>query len=334
MPLNTEDILACEGHPTLLDRLAIATPRGQLMAMFGLGAELYVAPYDRKQLRLDMLDVQEDYYLRFKDQIDRCRFPSKKQPDGQIIKLTGESPFPAIRDAMGDWPSDRGYANELLRRYVHPDYPRDAGRITPWESNFLVAAERNNELSFFTNHLPIGDAQEGLHFDTLRECVLAWATRLKPAHGQAGFSVILEVGSISGQPYTYATLQRHPGLDIHAPVPFVMETKGIFNRIKCVNWLTVLGEPILEELGGIEAARRALEPDCTLYPYPGGLLIQAGPLPQLGDTHRGLIPERYRKVAQFTRTVRFEAYSQSGLFGVFKPLEERDEVLKWITRFD
>ena len=326
------DLLACEGHPSLLDRLAIATPRGQLMAMFGLGAELYVAPYDRKQLRLDMLDVQEDYYLRFKDHIDRY-LVDDVSGDGKILKLTG-NPIPEVRNLIGDWPSDQGYQSVLFKRYVHPDFPRNGGTVTPWVGSFLVSSARNNRFSHYASYLPVSNGQGGLHFDTLRECVLAWATRLKPAHGQAGFSVILEVGSISGQPYTYATLQRHPGLDIHAPVPFVMETKGIFNRIKCVNWLTVLGEPILEELGGIEAARRALEPDCTLYPYPGGLLIQAGPLPQLGDTHRGLIPERYRKVAQFTRTVRFEAYSQSGLFGVFKPLEERDEVLKWITRFD
>ncbi|NMG68826.1 hypothetical protein [Parazoarcus communis] len=54
------DLLACEGHPSLLDRLAIATPRGQLMAMFGLGAERYVAPYDRKQLRIDVSLVIAD----------------------------------------------------------------------------------------------------------------------------------------------------------------------------------------------------------------------------------------------------------------------------------
>lgn len=117
------------------------------------------------------------------------------------------------------------------------------------------------------------------------------------------------------------------------PFPSSWKPRASSTASNASNWLTVLGEPILEELGGIEAARRALEPDCTLYPYPGGLLIQAGPLPQLGDTHRGLIPERYRKVAQFTRTVRFEAY-RSSLFRVFEPMVGREEAVKWVRRFD
>lgn len=319
--------------PALLDRLAIATPRGQLAAMFGLGGELYLAPYDRAQLRLDMLDVQEDYYHRFKGNLDRCRFPSQAKPDGQIITLKGDNPFRMIREVMGEWPADRTYSNNLLKRYVHPDFRRNAGSVTPWLSDFMVAAENQDALSFLVFCLPIGDGLGGLHFDTLRQCMLDWAARLKPAHGQAGFTVILEIGSIWAEPYVYSTLQRHPGFDIHEPVAFKSETRGIFNRIKCINWLTVLGDPILDELGGLDAARKALEPDCTLHPYPGGVLIQAGSVPQLGDSFNGLIPEAYRKVAHFTRPVRFESY-RSSLFRVFEPMIGREEAVKWVKRFD
>lgn len=333
MPLSRDDILASQGNPTLLDRLAIATPRGQLKAMFGLGGELYVAPYDRAQMRLDLLDVQEDYYGRFGSQLDGARVDSEADPDGRIIKLSSPSPFVDIRRSIGNWFPNRAYTSVLFKRYVHPDFKRNAGTVTPWASVSFVAAESDDELSSQDFYLPVGDGHGGLHFDTLRECMLAWATRLKPAHGQAGFTVILEIGSISGEPYTYATLQRHPGLNIHQSIPFRMQTRGIFNRIKCVNWLTVLGDAILEELGGLDAARKALEPDCTLYPYPGGLLIQAGPLPQLGDSFNGMIPERYRKVAHFTRPVRFEAY-RSALFRVFEPMIGREEAVKWVRRFD
>jgi hypothetical protein len=106
-----------------------------------------------------------------------------------------------------------------------------------------------------------------------------------------------------------------------------------FNRIKGVNWLTVLGDEVLAELGGMAAARTALEPDCTLYEYAGGVVIQAGPVPQLGDTHFGLIPQRYRKVAHFTRPVRFENY-RSSLFRVFPPLDGATEAVSWVRRFD
>lgn len=301
--------------------------------MFGLGGELYVAPYDRAQMRLDMLDVQEDYYKRFKNQLDRVRMCSGADPDGRILKLTSENPFSAIRDSIGNWFPDRAYDNILFKRYVHPDFKKNAGSVTPWASVSFVAAEKRDELSSHDFYLPVGDGRGGARFDTLCECMLDWATRLRPAHGQGGYTVILEIGSIWAEPYTYATLQRHPGFDIHEPVAFMRQTRGIFNRIKCANWLTVLGDPILEELGGLDTARKALEPDCTLHPYPGGVLIQAGPVPQLGDSFNGLIPEAYRKVARFTRPVRFEAY-RSSLFRVFEPMMGREEAVKWVRRFD
>lgn len=87
------------------------------------------------------------------------------------------------------------------------------------------------------------------------------------------------------------------------------------------------------ELGGLDAARKALEPEAILHPYPGGVVIQASEVPLLGDTHRGDIPEAYRRVARFTRPVRFEDY-RSSLFKVFEPLDRKEETRKWIRRFD
>ncbi|GHU38345.1 hypothetical protein AGMMS50256_37520 [Betaproteobacteria bacterium] len=118
-------------------------------------------------------------------------------------------------------------------------------------------------------------------------------------------------------------------------VSFTGLAKGVFNRIKCINWLTVLGDAILEELGGLLVVRNALEPKCTLYPYPGGVLIQAGEWPCLCDVEQEpvLIPEAYRKVASLTRRVRFTGY-RSTLFRVAKPLVGKEETEKWVSRFD
>jgi hypothetical protein len=119
------------------------------------------------------------------------------------------------------------------------------------------------------------------------------------------------------------------------PIEFISEAEGVFNRIRCINWLTVLGDEILKELGGIEAAK-ALEPECTLYPYSGGLVIQAGPHPMLGAAPMNtgpMVPEIYRKVARFTKPVRFMGYT-STLFNVDKSLDDKEEALKWVSRFD
>jgi hypothetical protein len=331
--LTEKDIREYQGDPRVLDRLAIATPRGQLMGMFGLGAELYVELRELHQLRLDMLEVQEDYYRRFKPHLDKMRYCWADNPDGKIIKLPEENPFPMVRQQMEPWPEMRSYTNVLIKRYVHPDFPKDGDTVTPWAGNLMVTNTQYKELSYYHCYLPVGDGQGGYHFEPLRECVLEWATRLRPAHGLAGFTVIMEVATISGEPYACASMRRFPGLDFQNPVSFIGNAESIHNRIKCVNWLTVLGDQVLGELGGLEAARQALEPECKLWPYPEGVMIQAGPVPQLGDTHAGIMPQRYQKVARFTRPVRFEGYTSS-LFRVFQPMEGREEARKWVHRFD
>ena len=319
-----------------LDRKAIDTPQGKLVAMFGLGAELYVEPRERRQLRLDMLSVQEDYYRRFPSSMDLMRFVSEANPEGTLVVLKkAENPFLAVRQSIGNWPTDRAYTNAIVRRFSHPDYPESENTVTPWLSNILVAPETSDELSYYASCMTVGDEQGRLRFDELRDCVLDWAELLRPAHGSAGFTVIMELGVsiISAAPYAYATLQQYPGLDIQVPVSFIGKTQGVFNRIKCVNWLTILGDAILEELGGISIVRRALEPECTLHSYSGGIIVQAGSTPRLGDAQRGHIPEQYRKVAQFTKPVRFMDY-ESALFRVFGPMSGREETEKWVKRFD
>jgi len=332
VPLSKEEILDSKISLALLDRLGLTTPTGKLKAMFGLGSECYVAPREREQLRFDMLAVQEDYYRRFHENLDHCRYAFPGNPGSRIIEIT-ENPFMMVREKIGDWPKFRNYTNVLFKDYTHPDFPADAGTVTPWESDIFVASENRNRFSSHSCYLPVGNNQDGMNFDLLRECVLDWCIKIHPAHGQAGFCVILEVGSISGEPYAYPILQRYPGLNLIQSISFANETINIFNRIKSVNWLTILGDEILDELGGIDNAKKTLEPDCTIFDYPGGIVIQAGPAPQLGDTVQGFIPEPYRKVSHFTKPARFEGYHFS-LFKVFKPLIAAEEANKWVSRFD
>jgi len=343
MILTPEELLAIQDNPALLDRQAITCPPSDyLWAMFGLGSELYVEPRPRQQLRLDMLNLQEDYYQRFGGHIKYCSYYSaerfRRTSKSQSLKLKG-NPFAMVRDKIGDWPDDVMYCNRLFAPYTHPGFPDSAGRFSPWESNICVAAENRHRLSVHDCYMQVGDGQGGVHFETLREAVLGWCQKIRPVHGQAGFSII--TSSIASEPFVYPTMRAHPGLDLIQYVSFSDSSEGVFNRIKCVNWLTVLGDEVLNELGGLETAKKVLEPGCTLYPYTGGVVIQAGPVPQLGDTEQGFIPECYRKVAQFTKVVRFEGYKypSGGLFRVndffFRnSLNAVEETLKWIRRFD
>ena len=321
-----------------MDRYGVIySKNGYAAGLFVLGAELYVAPRERAQLRLDMLDVQEDYWRRFNEHLARMGYMSEKEPDGKRCNLKkGENPFPWVRQEIGNFSPREAYENQIYCKPEHPDFPEQRKfQSFPWKSGCLGVKDTEDELSFHNASLPVSDGKGGLHFDILRDCMLTWARRLRPAHGVGGLAVKMSDSTVDG-PYIYPTLKKYIGLDLHDPLEFAREARAIHNRIKCVNWLTVLGDAILEELGGLAVLKSALEPDCTLYPYPGGVLIQAGEAPRLGDVDvpgsvELLIP--YRKVAAVTKPVRFMGY-KSYLFRVDEPLNDVEEARKWVSRFD
>jgi len=325
MTLSKEAILKNDGNPMILDQLDIRTQRNYIVARFGLGAELYVAPRDPLLLREQMLATAEDYYRLFEDKLDHYLLSDQRRAPA----IKGD-PFPLFRHASEARPPESGFAVVL---YGENLFPEEASPPTPYSATFLAECEQRNELSFFSCYMPVAAEHGGTSFPLLLASFLRWCNLLHPVHGGAGFSVVLPIGSEEKAKYAYAAMKRHPGLDFIDGVVFSGEVEQSFNRIKVVNWLTALGDDILNELGGIEAARAALEPDCTLHPFNGGVVIQAGAVPQLGDSYHGLIPERYRKVAHFTRPVRFEDY-HSPLFRVFPPLDGLTETRAWVRRFD
>ena len=313
--------------------------RGYAAGLFVLGAELYVAPREITQLRLDMLDVQEDYWRRFNAHLDKMFYETEKEgeDDGLLFRLKkGENPFPWVRQAIGHFRPGRGYCNVIRNTPIHPDFPEKSKfSISAWKSLFFAKDEREYPLSYHVASIPVSDGNGGLHFDIWRDCILTWAKRLRPAHGLAGLAVVMSDTTRDG-PYIHPTLKKYIGLDVQVALDFSMEAKSVHNRIKCVNWLTVLGDAILEELGGLAVLKSALEPECTLHPYPGGVMIQAGEAPRLGDVDvpgSSELLEPYRKVARFTKPVRFADYTSS-LFRVEKPLVGKEEALKWVSRFD
>ncbi|MDR3212490.1 MAG: DUF3396 domain-containing protein [Azoarcus sp.] len=165
--------------------------------------------------------------------------------------------------------------------------------MTPWHGEFYVQSAGDNELSYYAATVPISNGKGKLHFDIWRDCVLAWAKRLRPAHGLAGLTVVMRNDTTDG-PNIH--LKKYPGLDVQAPLQFSsFVAENVHNRIKSNNWLTILGDEIAEELGGPSVLKNALEPDCTVHVYPGGVMIQAGEATALGDTDEGRIPELYKK---------------------------------------
>jgi Protein of unknown function (DUF3396) len=170
------------------------------------------------------------------------------------------------------------------------------------------------------------------------ETTLRWCNLLKPGHGTAGLSLILDEGSAKAPQsrLAFPVIKRFPGIDFPDLGAWSSEVRHEKKRwIRTVSWLTILDDGFVGELGGLEKMKAELGDDCHIHVWNGGVIIQAGPEPEVGDVNQGLIPEAYRKVARLTKPLRFENLKgRISLLNPPPPLDHIEESLKWIRRFD
>jgi hypothetical protein len=93
------------------------------------------------------------------------------------------------------------------------------------------------------------------------------------------------------------------------------------------SWLTLLGDSVVEKLGGERAIRSGVSSAVTVRRIGGGLFLLAGDLPPVGDVNRrapDLGP--VKEVARVTRPARV---SKRVLF-----YGSEDFRTNWVNRFD
>jgi hypothetical protein len=161
---------------------------------------------------------------------------------------------------------------------------------------------------------------------------------LKPRHGIAGFGVQFDriYESSTSHALSFPYLKRFPGLHCSRDSSFVVSSamrRPTTDRIFTTNWLTILADDLVEELGGPTELGTAAGPDCELHTYPGGMILQAGPYPQPGDSNQGIMLKNYQRVARATAPIRFEDYNV-GFMVVPPTLDALEETLSWVKRFD
>ncbi|WP_343641949.1 type VI immunity family protein [Roseateles sp.] len=320
-------LVQANGGAAVLDRIHLpyADPKAGPAAKFGLGAELYLPDIDRSLLREHAAEFLYEFWSMFPDQVNEFL-----QRDTKRAKRFKGDPRAAIEADIANYAAETGYSGALFGR-VDIGLPNDD--VPPYQANLLVNRAGDPGLSFFHANMPLASASGQLHTSMLLERFVGWCQRFRPLHGSAGFAIIVCPGMGQNSVYALQLMTRFPGFDFPTAVDFTLEVDDVHDRIKSVNWLTALGDELVAQLGGLATMREALEPACTVHAYDGGVVIQAGPTPRLGDTHADDIPAEYRLAARFTRPVRFEDYDE-GLFRVPKDLDKRAETLKWIRRFD
>lgn len=134
----------------------------------------------------------------------------------------------------------------------------------------------------------------------------------------------------SVEPHVFQIAQRFPGIEVDQPI-----VHGLYieDGIKGVNWLTVLGDALVGRFGGTEKLGAALLPPAQVLPYDGGIIVQSGPLPKLGERNAGRKPMEYVAVNRVLKTLRAPNTSSFHHANGGQRFD-RDASLAWLARFD
>jgi len=207
---------------------------------------------------------------------------------------------------------------------------------------FLESAAAPDEASdraFAINATPMrGYIQLILPVSTIAESVTAYLELARTLgqmvscdFGQAGYAVHWNYlgrnqrGVLSAM---NSLAPRYPGLDMSYP----LSTKYIAPKgIKCANWLTLLGPSYCQQLGGMSILKKKVDSAVVVHDAKDGVMIQAGPAPEIGDVNRQRNLPVYHEVGRLIAPVRFKDHPP--LFGP-RGVADKEVTEKWLSRFD
>ncbi|MDC0708418.1 DUF3396 domain-containing protein [Stigmatella sp. ncwal1] len=130
----------------------------------------------------------------------------------------------------------------------------------------------------------------------VRELALAIATPLPFTSGHAGlsFNAFIDLPGVSRE--IRRQCFRYPGLDI---IELGNLSGELGTRVKSASWLTFLGQPVLDGLGGVTGLRSSLKSPSTFVQAFDAerVVVTLGQFPEAGDTEQGYNLSHYRELA-------------------------------------
>ncbi|MEO5727648.1 MAG: type VI immunity family protein, partial [Byssovorax sp.] len=163
-----------------------------------------------------------------------------------------------------------------------------------------------------------------------------FANLLHPVSGYAGIGVLDSIDFSARQDsgeIVRKLAERFPGLEVE---DYLGHTIYVDQGIKGVNWLTLLGEHWVKEIGGLDYLRMRLGDDFKLTPYAGGVMIQAGPKPQIGDVTMNRWPRHYVTLAKVLKPIQVKTHGAFHWGDATRATKRMDHeaTLAWLFRFD
>lgn len=322
-----------------LAKLTIADKRGNPALQFGFVLKLYFSRAYDDEVRMRLIRLVEDYGKIFSDKITHYM-----PYDGSRLKPTKNFDYIGyFTDRMRSLPPEEKVEGFDAELYGFPEAV-DRDEPTPYHIGVVARpaiaekrlANKDNALgrleAYFPADWPQGD------YTQLLTVLTHWAAIAKPIHGTFGLGLVMEEGGGRG-PFidlAFPFLKRFIGLDYPDLSLWRVRSEAAATPvIRSINWLSLIDDERLRLIGGLDKTRAVLGPECPIHPYDGGIIIQAGPEPRIGDINRGEALDAYRSVANVLKPLRFEDFGRRGIFeNLPPPLDDRDETLAWLRRFD
>lgn len=244
---NISQLVQAHGGLCLLDQVHL--PYGDNVsagpaAKFGLGCVLFMPDADRTQMREQALRFLIDYQKMFSDHVNEFL----KRNARRSIRFAGDLEQ-RIRAEYAQHPVDTGCSNSLFGAVdmrLHND------DVEPYQAHTFIRRSVDKRLSSVSAHMPVCGDKASPQFGVLLQAVLRWCALCRPVHGVAGFALTFASGIDQNTTYALVTMKRFPGLEILCDVDFTRGAGAEHHQIKGVNWLTVLCDALVDELGGAE----------------------------------------------------------------------------------
>ncbi|UYI13437.1 MULTISPECIES: type VI immunity family protein [Myxococcus] len=151
--------------------------------------------------------------------------------------------------------------------------------------------------------------------------------------GCAGFGYqVSRYSSEVGESFAWQKSMRHPQMDI---VRSLQDRHAVANNAgKTVNWLTLVCDELLRELGSPKNVEQTLEAPIEWTHLGAGVLFQLGASPGFIDRTRGETAPDYHRLHRLLRPLIERAREQSPWFATGSSDDQAERTDDWFRRFD
>ena len=297
-------------------------PDGDPAARLGLTMSFYVSHPDNLERRRTLAHCIKQYLQQVEGQLRI--YTTTKYRTFHTLK-PGENVDPALVDEMVD-------NNNYL------DFEASGAEREGISHSWSIRAYADNDNSpgalgylWLTYPLSILQTDEAPpRIFTGQFVSLCNALQVEHAYGGLGLILPFDVGGMSAALQVVgAVAMRFPGLDVDDLTGVIIHCE---QGIKAVNFLTAVSDRLLAKVGGAEAVVAQAGQGIEMHRYSTGAVFQAGPVPQLGDSQQGLIPDRYVALGRVLKPLR--APYPDTLLDDPAGKDNKAFTQRWLARFD